>query len=346
MDNRRVVTFGEIMLRLSPPGNLRFTQTNSLDLQFGGGESNVAVSLAQFGMPAIFVTRLPENDLGDACLNFVRQFGVETRYIVRGGNRIGIYFLEHGAVQRGSQVIYDRAGSAFAEIKPGMVDWDVVFDGANWFHWTGITPAISQGAAESCLEAIQAARRNGLTVSVDLNYRAKLWKWGKEAGDVMEEMVSLCHVAIGNEEDAEKVFGIHAEGVDVTAGHVAGESYREVCQKLAGRFPALHTIAVTLRGSKSASHNTWSAVLWKDGGFYVGPQYDITHIVDRVGGGDSFVGGLVYGLNTYPQEPQIALDFAVAASALKHTIFGDFNLVTCDEVIKLMGGDASGRVSR
>jgi 2-dehydro-3-deoxygluconokinase len=346
MDNRRVVTFGEIMLRLSPPGNLRFTQTNSLDLQFGGGESNVAVSLAQFGMPAIFVSRLPENDLGDACLNFVRQFGVETRYIVRGGNRIGIYFLEHGAVQRGSQVIYDRAGSAFAEIKPGMVDWDVVFNGASWFHWTGITPAISQGAAESCLEAIQAALRNGLTVSVDLNYRAKLWKWGKKAGDVMEKMVSLCHVAIGNEEDADKVFGIHAEGVDVTAGHVAGENYHEVCQKLAGRFPSLHTIAITLRGSKSASHNTWSAVLWKDGGFYVGPQYDITHIVDRVGGGDSFMGGLIYGLNCYPQEPQIALDFAVAASALKHTIFGDFNLVTCDEVIKLMGGDASGRVSR
>lgn len=346
MNSVKVVTFGEIMLRLSPPGNLRFTQTNSLDLQFGGGESNVAVSLAQLGVPAVFVTRLPKNDLGDACLNFVRQFGVETRFILRGGNRIGIYFLEHGAVQRGSKVIYDRAGSAFAEICPGMVDWDEVFKGATWFHWTGITPAISQGSADACLEAIRAAQRNGLTVSVDMNYRAKLWKWGKSAGEVMEEMVSLCHVAIGNEEDAEKVFGISAEGVDVTAGMVGHETYREVCQKLTGRFPGLSTVAFTLRGSKSASHNTWSAVLWKDGIFYSGSHYDITHIVDRVGGGDSFVSGLIYGLNTYPREPQRALDFAVAASALKHTLFGDFNLVSIDEVLKLVGGDASGRVSR
>lgn len=346
MNNVKVVTFGEIMLRLSPPGNLRFTQANSLDLQFGGGESNVAVSLVQFGVPAAFVTRLPKNDLGDAGLNFVRQFGVETQYILRGGNRIGIYFLEHGAVQRGSKVIYDRAGSAFAEILPGMIDWDVVFKEASWFHWTGITPAISQGAAEACLEAIRAARRNGLTVSADLNYRAKLWKWGKPAGEVMEEMVSLCHVAIGNEEDAEKVFGIHADGVDVAAGKVAGETYRAVCEKLAKRFPTLNTVAFTLRGSKSASHNTWSAVLWKDSVFYTGSYYDITHIVDRVGGGDSFVSGLIYGLNTYTQEPQRALDFAVAASALKHTLFGDFNLVSCDEVTKLMDGDASGRVSR
>lgn len=346
MNEKSVVTFGEIMLRLSPPGTLRFTQTDRLDLQFGGGESNVAVSLAQFGLPAVFITRLPENDLGDACLNFVRKYGVDTRYISRGGKRIGIYFLEHGAVQRGSKVIYDRAGSSFAEIKPGMVDWDAVFDGAGWFHWTGITPAISQGAAETCMEAIRAARRNGLTVSVDLNYRAKLWKWGKNAGEVMEEMVSLCQVAIGNEEDAEKVFGIHADGVNVKSGNVVGESYRDVCRKLAGRFPSLHTIAVTLRGSKSASHNTWSAVLWRSDDFYTGQLYDITHIVDRVGGGDSFVAGLIYGLTRYPKEPQIALDFAVAASALKHTIFGDFNLVTCDEVIKLMEGDASGRVSR
>jgi 2-dehydro-3-deoxygluconokinase len=346
MNKVKVVTFGEIMMRLSPPDNLRFTQTSSLDLQFGGGESNVAVSLAQFGMPAAFVTRLPKNDLGDACLNFVRQFGVETQYILRGGNRIGIYFLEHGAVQRGSKVIYDRAGSSFAEIQPGMVDWDVVFKGVSWFHWTGITPAISQGAAAACLEAIQAARRNGLIVSADLNYRAKLWKWGKTAGEVMEEMVSLCQVAIGNEEDAEKVFGIHAEGVDVTAGNVTGETYRAVCEKLIQRFPSLNTVAFTLRGSKSASHNTWSAVLLKDNEFFTGPQYDITHIVDRVGGGDSFVAGLIYGLTTFPQDSQRALDFAVAASALKHTVFGDFNLITLDEVTKLMGGDASGRVSR
>jgi 2-dehydro-3-deoxygluconokinase len=346
MDTLKVVTFGEIMLRLSPPGYQRFVQAQRFDVQYGGGESNVAVSLAQFGVPAVYVTRLPANDLGDACLNFLRQYGVETRHILRGGSRLGIYFLEHGAVQRGSKVIYDRAGSAFAEIRPGMVDWDAVFAEASWFHWTGITPAISQGAAETVQEAIEAAARQQVTVSVDLNYRAKLWKWGKSAGEVMAPLVAGCDVAIGNEEDAEKVFGIHAAGADVTAGHVAAENYREVCEQLAQRFPRLKTIAVTLRGSKSASHNTWSAILWKEGEMYEGAQYDITHIVDRVGGGDSFMAGLIYGLNAYPGSPQQALAYALAASALKHTIFGDFNLASRQEVEKLMGGDASGRVSR
>lgn len=346
MEDIKVVTFGEIMMRLSPPGSLRFTQASSFDVQYGGGESNVAVSLTHFGIPAAFVTRLPDNDLGAACLNFLRQFGVDTRHILRGGKRLGIYFLEHGAVQRGSKVIYDRAGSAFAEIQPGMVDWDTALDGATWFHWTGITPAISQGAAEACLEAVQAARQKGLTVSADLNYRAKLWKWGQPAGEVMEPLAALCDLVIGNEEDAEKVFGIRAEGADITAGKVAAESYRQVCEQLAGRFPRLKTVAITLRGSKSASHNTWSAALWHQGSFYQGRQYDITHIVDRVGGGDSFVAGLIFGLNAYPDDAQKALDYAVAASTLKHTIFGDFNLVSCEEVAKLVGGDSSGRVSR
>ena len=334
------------MLRLSPPGQLRFTQARAFDVVYGGGESNVAVSLAGFGVEADFVTRLPDNPLGEACLQFLRQYGVGTRHILRGGDRLGIYFLEHGAVQRGSNVVYDRAGSAFATIQPGSFDWEAVFTGADWFHWTGITPAISQGAAEACLEAVQCARKMGLTVSCDLNYRAKLWKWGRTAAEVMAELVDLCDVAAGNEEDAEKVFGIRAPGVDVTAGEVQAERYADVCQALAERFPTLKTIAITLRGSRSASHNTWSGVLWRGGRLFRGPVYDITPIVDRVGGGDSFVAGLIYSLLNRPEDLQRALDFAIAASALKHTIFGDFNLVSTAEVEKLMGGDRSGRVSR
>jgi 2-dehydro-3-deoxygluconokinase len=342
----RVVTFGEIMLRLSPPGQLRFTQARAFDAIYGGGESNVAVSLANYGIPVSFVTRLPNHEIGEACLQFLRQYGVGTEHILRGGDRVGIYFLETGAAQRGSKVIYDRAGSSFATIQPGMIDWDQIFEGATWFHWTGITPAISQGAAEACLEAAKAARKHGLTVSSDLNYRAKLWKWGKSAGEVMSELVEQCDVAIGNEEDAEKVFGIRSSGADVTTGKVSADQYRIVCEKLRERFPSLKTIAITLRGSLSASHNTWSAILWKEGQLLTAPTYDITHIVDRVGGGDSFMGGLIYGLLTYADNPQKALNFAVAASALKHTIFGDFNLVSLKEVEQLMGGDASGRVSR
>jgi 2-dehydro-3-deoxygluconokinase len=251
-----------------------------------------------------------------------------------------------GAVQRGSKVIYDRANSALATIERGMIDWPAVFAGAGWFHWTGITPAISAGAADVCLEAVQTAKEMGLTVSCDLNYRKKLWKWGKTAGEVMPELVRHCDVAIGNEEDAEKVLGIKAPEADVTAGKVEAGHYRFVCDELARQFPALETIAITLRGSISASHNTWSAVMWQQGQFYTGPKFDVTHMVDRVGGGDSFMAGLIYGLRTYAGAPQQALDFAVAASCLKHTIFGDFNLVTVAEVEKLMQGDASGRVSR
>lgn len=341
-----IVTFGEVMMRLAPPGNLRFTQARNFEVIYGGGESNVAVSLSNFGLQTEYVTRLPKNDLGEACLQFLRQYGVGTRHILRGGDRLGIYFFENGAVHRGSKVIYDRAGSALATIEKGMVDWAAVFEGAGWFHWTGITPAISQGAAEVCLEAVQSAKTHGLTVSTDLNYRAKLWNWGKSAGEVMHELVSYCDVAIGNEEDAAKVFGIHAADTDVTSGSLDAQKYREVCVQLAERFPNLQSIAITLRGSLSASHNTWSAVLWQQGELYFGPQYDITHIVDRVGGGDSFVAGLIYGLLSFGADPQRCLDFAVAASALKHTISGDFNLVSVPEVEKLMGGDASGRVSR
>jgi 2-dehydro-3-deoxygluconokinase len=343
---KRVVTFGEIMMRLSPPGFLRFGQARSFDVIYGGGEANVAVSLANFGVAVDYVTRLPDNDLGDACIQFLRQYGVGVDKIVRGGDRLGIYFLEVGAVQRGSKVIYDRANSAIATIERGMIDWKYVFAGADWFHWTGITPAISAGTADVCLEAVQAAKELGLTVSCDLNYRKKLWKWGKTAGEVMPELVSYCDVAIGNEEDADKVFGIKAPETDVTAGKVDADKYRIVCEELANRFPNLKTIAVTLRGSISASHNTWSGVLWEQGKFYVGPTYDITHIVDRVGGGDSFMGGLIYGLRTYGGDRQKALEFAVAASCLKHSVFGDFNMVTVAEVEKLMGGDISGRVSR
>lgn len=342
---KKVVTFGEIMLRLSPPGYQRFGQARAFDVIYGGGESNVAVSLAHFGMPVDFVTRLPNNDLGDACIQFVRQYGVGVDKIVRGGDRLGIYFLEMGTMQRGSKVIYDRAHSSIATVERGMIDWQAVFSDADWFHWTGITPAISAGTAAVCLEAVQVAKQMGLTVSCDLNYRKNLWKWGKSAGEVMPELVRYCDVAIGNEEDAAKVFGIHAPDTDVTTGKVEADKYRYVCEELHRQFDGLNTIAVTLRGSISASHNTWSGVLWRGGVFYSGAQYDITHIVDRVGGGDAFGAGLIYGLRT-GDDPQKALDFAIAASCLKHSILGDFNLVSVDEIEKLMKGDASGRVSR
>jgi 2-dehydro-3-deoxygluconokinase len=343
---KKVVTFGEIMLRLSPPGFLRFTQARAFDVVYGGGEANVAASLAGFGMPVDFVTRLPKNDIGEACAMYLRGAGIGTSKIVYGGERLGIYFLEMGAAQRGSKVIYDRANSSLATIQPGMIDWKTVFADADWFHWTGITPAISKGAADVCLEAVQCARELGVTVSCDLNYRAKLWKWGKPAGEVMADLVTYCDVAIGNEEDADKVFGIKAPDADVTAGKVEAEKYRHVCEQLAARFPNLKTIAVTLRGSLSASHNTWSGLLWDQGQVTTGISFDITHIVDRVGGGDAFMGGLIYGLRKYGADKQKALNFAIAASCLKHTVFGDFNAVMLDEVEKLMAGDASGRVSR
>jgi len=342
---KKTVTFGEIMMRLKPPGFQRFGQAHSFEVSFGGGEANVAASLTQFGVPVEFVTRLPQNDLGDACLNFLRQYGVGIQHIIRGGDRLGIYFLETGAAQRGSKVIYDRADSAIANIQKGMIDWNTVLADAGWFHFTGITPAISASAAEVCLEAARTAKDMGLTVSCDLNYRAKLWRWGKPASDVMPELVRQCEVVVGNEEDAEKVLGIAAPGVDITSGNVPAEAYGEVCENIVTAFPMVKIVAITLRGSHSASHNTWTAVLYKDGKVYAGPVFEIDPIVDRIGGGDSFVGGLIYGLLTYGDE-QTALNFAVAASCLKHSIPGDFNFVQVGQVEKLLEGDASGRVSR
>ena len=336
------------MLRLSTPGYLRFGQARSFDATFGGGEANVAVSLANYGIDAAFVTRLPDNDIARACLKDLRAYGVDTSGIVFGGDRLGLYFLETGAVARPSKVVYDRAGSSIAAIQPGMIDWDKVLRGADWFHWTGITPALSQGAADVCLEAIRAARRLGLTVSCDLNYRKKLWQYGKAAGEVMPALVEGCDVILGNEEDAEKVFGIKPEGFEVTAtgGAIDQGRFRSVGEQLMARFPRAKKVIITLRGSINANHNTWGGVLWDGSRLYESPRYDITHIVDRVGGGDSFMGGLIYGLLTWPEDDQRALNFAVAASCLKHTIFGDYNQVTVAEVEALMKGDASGRVSR
>lgn len=339
----KIVTFGEIMLRLATPGYLRFGQADELSATFGGGEANVAVSLANYGMDVEFVTRLPENDIAQACVKDLRKHGVKTDNIIYGGTRLGIYFLETGAVARASKVIYDRAHSAVSEIEPGMIDWDKVFEGAEWFHWTGITPAISQGAADVCLEAIKAANRRGLTVSCDLNYRKNLWKYGRTAAEVMPELVEGCDIILGNEEDAEKVFGIKPEGFDATAtaGDVHAAEFESVCVQLMRRFGKAKKVIITLRGSINANHNTWGGVLYDGKTLYQSPRYDITHIVDRVGGGDSFMGGLIYGLMTHPGDDQYALDFAAAASCLKHTIYGDYS-----EVENLMKGDGSGRVSR
>ncbi|MDF9830917.1 sugar kinase [Parabacteroides sp. PF5-6] len=345
---KKIVTFGEIMLRLATPDYLRFNQTDKLNATFGGGEANVAVSLANYGLKADFVTRLPKNDIARACVMDLRKYNVGTDHIVYGGDRMGIYFLETGAVARASKVVYDRAYSSIARIESGMIDWEKVFEGATWFHWTGITPAISQGAADVCLEAVQAANRLGITVSCDINYRKNLWKYGKTASEVMPALVECCDVVLGNEEDCEKVFGIQPEGFDVTAtqGEVDAAEFESVCIQMQKRFPRAKKVIITLRGAINANHNTWGGVLYTEGTLYSSKRYDITHIVDRVGGGDSFMGGLIYGLITWPQDHQKALEFAVAASCLKHTIYGDYNQVTVDEVEKLMAGDGSGRVSR
>jgi len=339
------VTFGEIMLRLTPPGFERFVQAHSFDVEYGGGEANVAVSLANYGVQARFVTALPSHEIGDACENYLRRFGVDTSYIVRVGERLGIYYLEMGAVQRGSKVIYDRSHSSLSTLQPGEIDWRGAFEGADWFHWTGITPAVSEGAAETLREGVETAAEMGLTISCDLNYRSKLWKWGKEPGEVMAGLVEHCDCAIGNEEDAEKVFGITAEGVDVEAGQVEAAAYQSVCRQLMDRFGKLKKVAITLRGSISASHNEWSGVLYDGERLYEGKKYDITHIVDRVGGGDSFCGGLIYSLLSGKSD-QEAIEFAVAASCLKHSVYGDFNMVSVDEVEKLAGGPGTGRVQR
>jgi 2-dehydro-3-deoxygluconokinase len=344
--DKKIITFGEIMLRLATPDHQRVSQATSFNASFGGGEANVAVSLANFGLQTEFITSLPENDLGQAVIMELRKYGVGTNHIIRGGERLGIYFLETGSVSRPSKVIYDRAHSSVAGIKPGMINWDMVFKNASWFHWTGITPAISEGAAFVCMEAIGAAKSKGIKVSCDLNFRKNLWKWGKTAGEVMPDLVMECDIILGNEEDAEKVFGIKPDGGNVTGGHINATKYQSVCIKLKKQFPKAKKIIITLRGSINADHNTWSGVLYNGEKLFEAPEYQITHIVDRVGGGDSFMAGIIFGILNYPGDDQKALNFAVAASCLKHTIPGDFNLVSVSEVEQLMKGDGSGRVVR
>lgn len=338
----KMITFGEIMLRLAPIGYDRFVQSKEFGVLYGGGEANVAVSLANYDKDAYFVSKLPKHEIGQAAVNDLRKFGVNTEYVVRGGERVGIYFCEKGASQRPSKVIYDRAHSSIAEAKREDFDWKAIFEGAEWFHFTGITPALSDECAAITLDAVKAAKETGVTVSVDLNFRKKLWSTEK-AGRVMSEIVQYCDVVIANEEDAEMVFGIKAGETDVTGGHLSDEGYRCVAKKLVERFGLTH-VAITLRESFSASQNGWSAMLYDGNEFYKSKRYDM-HITDRVGGGDSFGGGLIYGL-TSGMSNHDALEFAVAASCLKHSIEGDFNLVSVEEVKTLAGGDASGRVQR
>ena len=340
--SKKIVTFGEIMLRLAPEGYYRFAQADSYGATFGGGEANVAVSLANYGCNASFVTKLPSHEIGQCAVNSLRKFGVDTSDIVRGGDRVGIYYLEKGASQRPSKVIYDRAGSSIATADKSDFDWEKIFDGADWFHFTGITPALSDNVAEICLEACKAAKQKGITVSCDLNYRNKLWSKEK-ANLIMSKLCKNVDVCISNEEDANDVFGIKSSGTDVTAGELNTAGYKDVAKQLTDRF-GFKKVAITLRTSISANDNKWAAMLYDSGECYFSKNY-LMHIVDRVGGGDSFGGGLIYAcLEDF--EPQKAIEFAVAASCLKHSVEGDFNMVSVAEVLKLAGGDASGRVQR
>lgn len=338
----KVVTFGEIMMRLAPPEYLRLINTNMLEMTFGGGEANVAVSLANFGVPAKFVTKLPDNDIARACIGELRRWNVDTADIATGGERVGVYYCEKGASQRPSKVVYDRAHSSISEATVADFDWDSILDGADWFHFTGITPALGDNVAAICLDACKAAKAKGITVSCDLNYRKKLWSREK-AGQVMGELMPYVDVCIANEEDAADVFGIKADNTDVTAGKVNHEGYKEVARKLADTF-GFSKVAITLRGSISANDNNWAAMLYDGQDYYFSKNY-LIHIVDRVGGGDSFGAGLIYS-QLMGYDAQQSIEFAVAASCLKHTISGDFNQVTVDEVKKLAEGDGSGRVQR
>ncbi|MBQ1942822.1 MAG: sugar kinase [Clostridia bacterium] len=339
---KKVVTFGELMLRLAPEGYLRFVQSDKLEATFGGAEANVAVSLANYGVDAAFVTKLPSHEIGQAAVNSLRKFGVDTTKIVRGGDRVGIYYCEKGASQRPSKVIYDRAGSAIATAKAEDFDWNAIFEGVTWFHFTGITPALSDDVAQICLSACRAAKERGITVSCDLNFRKKLWSKEK-AGKVMGELCHYIDYCIANEEDAKDVFGIEAENTDIYGGKLNREGYISVAKQLTERF-SFKGVAITLRESKSANDNDWSGMLYTNGEAFFSKKYSM-HIVDRVGGGDSFGGGLIYALlNGY--DAQSAIEFAVAASCLKHSIEGDYNMVSLAEVQNLAGGDASGRVQR
>jgi len=338
----KVITFGEIMLRLAPEGYNRFLQADRFLATYGGGEANVAVSLASFGVDVAYVTKLPKHEIGQAALNNVRSFGVDTKFIARGGERLGIYYLEKGASQRGSLVIYDRADSSIATAKPEDFDWDAIFEGAEWFHFTGITPALGPVLVKICKTACEAAKQKGLTISCDLNYRAKLWT-REEANAAMSELCKYVDVLISNEEDAKDVFGIEAENSDISGGTLDHEGYKSVARQLAARF-GFDKVAITLRSSRSADDNGWAGLLFDGGEFYFSKQYDI-HIVDRVGGGDSFGAGLIHSFLA-GKSPAEALEFAVAASCLKHSIEGDFNMSSAAEVEKLAGGNASGRVQR
>ena len=340
----KFVTFGEIMLRLKSPGFERLFQSNLLEASFGGGEANVAISLANFGMDAEFVTVLPDNAIADNCIMELRKWGVDTKNIVRGEGRMGLYFLENGANQRPSVVVYDRAYSSIALAQPGLIDWDTVFENARWFHITGITPALSEDARQGSLEAVKKAKERGLTVSCDFNYRKNLWKYGKKPTEVMPELVKYCDIGIANEEDCQKSLGIKLD-TDVVSGVLDTNKYKILSDKVLQEYPNLRIMAITLRESKSANVNGWSACLNDRDRFYISKKYEISDIVDRVGGGDSFSAGLIYGLNHYEDNAD-ALEFAVAASCLKHSISGDFNRVSIAEVIKLKEGDSSGRVQR
>ena len=340
----KYLTFGEIMLRLKSPGHERFFQSPMLEATFGGGEANVAVSMANYGEDVGFLSVLPKNAIGDECIKELRRFGVDTSRVVRGGERLGIYFLETGANQRPSKVVYDRAYSAIAMAKPGDIDWEKTFAGVEWFHITGITPAISESAMELSLESVKEAKKRGITVSCDLNYRKNLWKYGKKASEVMRELAKYVDVAIANEEDVQKSLEITTD-VNVESGELDRSKYKALGDKVLAAYPDMKMIAITLRESKSADWNGWAACLNDREHFYESKRYEIRDIIDRVGGGDSFAGGLIYGLNNYESRQQ-ALEFAVAASCLKHSIDGDFNRVDVDEVEKLMGGDGTGRVQR
>ena len=339
---KKVVTFGEIMLRLSPNGYYRFLQTDQFQATFGGGEANVAVSLANFGLESVYVTKLPDHAIGQAAVNSLRYFGVDTSKISRGGDRIGIYYMEKGASQRGSVCIYDRKHSSIQEASLDDFDWDEIFDGADWFHFTGITPALGQNLVEICKIACQKAKERGITVSCDLNYRGKLWS-RQEANAAMSELVKNVDVCIANEEDAKDVFGIESENTDITGGKLNKEGYKSVAKQLAEKF-GFSKVAITLRSSISANDNDWAAMLYDGNDYHFSKEYHL-HIVDRVGGGDSFGAGLIYSLVT-GKDSKSAIEFAVAASALKHSIEADFNRVTVKEVEKLAGGDGSGRVQR
>lgn len=341
---RKYVTFGELMLRLSPPGREVIMQTPVFNATFGGAESNVAVSLANYGESVTFVTALPANAIADAAIRELRSFGVDTSNIKRSGERVGIYFAETGASMRPSKVVYDRANSSVSGVKPGEFDWEKIFTGAHWFHTTGITPAISEGTAEVTLEAVKKAKELGLQVSCDLNYRKKLWKWGKAPKEIMSEITKYVDVLIANEEDCQKCLDIELD-VDVSSGKLDTSKYEQLAKKVMLRFPNISKLAVSLRESISADWNNWSIVMATKDGFYVSKKYEIRDIIDRIGGGDSFGSGLIWGL-TNLDTPQEAIEFAAAASALKHTIYGDYNRVTLEDVMKLAGGDASGRVQR